>query len=213
MSLREPAHTPESSGQEPPMPSAIDRKPDRFDRLIAFFGWFERNLRWIVLVAIGAWVWYLGAIFTTTALLRNSAAAQTFFVNLLAEMQWSGYTILVLIGLGMVLTSLIQLILWPQGWAWRWLTQRLGRPVAWAATLLWTTTVLVESLLHGWGFGRWALPWFVEASARLGLTPMPNGLLFLSLAVAPLVTLLPEWCVLVALRNLTTAWRTKTAAH
>jgi hypothetical protein len=32
-------------------------------------------------------------------LLRNTAAAQIFFVNLLAEMQWSGYTILVLIGL------------------------------------------------------------------------------------------------------------------
>ena len=100
MSLREPAQTPESPGQEPPMPSAIARTPDRLDRLIAFFGWLERNLRWIVLIAIGAWVWYLGAIFTTTALLRNSAAAQTFFVNLLAEMQWSGYTILVLIGLG-----------------------------------------------------------------------------------------------------------------
>ena len=82
------------------MPSAIARTPDRLDRLIAFFGWLERNLRWIVLIAIGAWVWYLGAIFTTTALLRNSAAAQTFFVNLLAEMQWSGYSILVLIGLG-----------------------------------------------------------------------------------------------------------------
>ena len=213
MSLREPAQTPESPGQEPPMPPAITRAPDRLDRFIAFFGWLKTNLRWMVLLAMGAGVWYLGAIFTTTALLRNSAAAQAFFVNLLAEMQWSGYTILVLIGSGMVLTSLIQLALWPQSWAWRWLARRFSRPVAWAATLLWVSAVVVESFLNGWGFERWVLAWFLEASANFGLTAAPNGLLLLSILVAPVVALLPEWCARIALPRLIAAWRMKTAIH
>ena len=173
---------------------APPRRRDMLDLVLACFDRIGALLLPLGILALGAGLAYLGAICVTTALLRRSAAAQELFVNVLAEMQWSGYTILLMIGGGIALFSLVQLAFWPRGWLWRWLAHRLGRPVAWAATVLWATTIAVEALLVGWGFELWALPPYVEARAALGLTPTLDGLLLLSALVAPMIALLPEWC-------------------
>jgi hypothetical protein len=192
---------PESASEAPPRP------PDGLDRLISFFGHLERSLGWIVLAALGAWIWYLGAICATTALLRRSVAAQTFFINLLADMGWSGYSILFIIGAGLVSASLLQLLFWPRGWPWRWLRSQFGWPAAYAATLVWASIGIGKSLLLGWGFEQWAFPWFIETSASLGVPPTPTGLLVLCIIVAPVLALFPEWSARVAFSRLRTAWR------
>ncbi len=181
---------------------APPRRRDAIDLLLALFDRMGAILPPLAILALGAGVSYLGAICVTTALLRRSAAAQEFFVNLLATMLWSGYMILITIGVGIALFSLIQLTLWPRGWVWRWLARRLGRPVSWAATLLWSVSVLVEAFLVGWGFELWALPPYIELRTALGLAPTPAGLLVVSALVAPVIALLPEWCARVGLTRL-----------
>lgn len=183
---------------------AVDLPPrrDMIDLLLALFDRLGAILPPLAILALGAGVAYLGAICVTTALLRRSVAAQAFFVNVLAEMMWSGYAILLMIGVGIAITSIIQLTLWPRGWVWRWLARRLGWPVAWAATLLWGATAGVEAFLIGWGFELWAGPRYIELRAALGLAPTPDGLLLVSILVAPLLALLPEWCARFGLARL-----------
>jgi|GEM_PF-3166656 len=200
------AHAPRTSAADGAA-DAPPRRRDAIDLLLALFDRMGAILPPLALLALGAGVSYLGAICVTTALLRRSAAAQEFFVNLLATMLWSGSMILITIGVGIALFSLIQLTLWPRGWVWRWLARRLGRPVAWAATLLWSVSVLVEAFLIGWGFELWALPPYIELRAALGLAPTPAGLLVVSALVAPVIALLPEWCARFGLAQLARAWR------
>jgi len=205
-SAAESTSEPGSSATDGAADASLPRR-DAIDLLLALFDRMGAILPPLALLALGAGVSYLGAICVTTALLRRSAAAQEFFVSLLATMLWSGYMILITIGVGIALFSLIQLTLWPRGWVWRWLARRLGRPVAWAATLLWSVSVLVEAFLVGWGFELWALSPYIELRAALGLAPAPAGLLVVSALVAPVIALLPEWCARVGLTRLVRIWR------
>lgn len=194
---------PEEEGtKEAPAP-----RRDGIDLLLALFDRLGVMLPLLGVLAVGAWVSYLGAICVTTALLRRSPAAQNFFVDLLIAMQWPGISILITIGVGIALISLLQLLLWPRGRTWRWFARHLGRPVAWATTVLWTTAAFVEAYLVGWGFEFWAQPYYIALRAALGLTPTPDGLLAASVMVAPVIALLPEWCARFGLSRLVRAWR------
>jgi hypothetical protein len=192
----EAAPTNAGSVDEPP------RRRDGIDLLLALFDRMGTIVPALLILALGAGVSYLGAICVTTALLRRSAAAQNFFVDLLIAMMWPGVAILVTIGVGIAIFSVVQLALWPRGWAWRWLAWRLGAPVAWATTLLWATTVFVEAYLVGWGFELWARPQYVALRAALRLAPTSDGLLLVSVLLAPLIALLPEWCARFGLTRL-----------
>lgn len=187
--------------------ASLPQRRDLIDVLLALFDRAGSIVPALLALPLGAAVAYLGAICVTTALLRRSAAAQEFFVNLLADMLWSGYSILIVIGVGIALFSLVQLLLWPRGWVWRWIARRLGAPLAWATTVCWSATVLVEAFLIGWGFELWAWPFFIELKARSGLAPTPDGLLIVSVLAAPLIALLPEWCARFGFTQLFRAWR------
>lgn len=191
---------------------APPRRGDAIDLLLALFDRMGIIAPALLILALGAGVSYLGAICVTTALLRRSARAQEFFVDLLIAMMWPGSSILVIIGMGIAIFSILQLALWPWGRLWRWLARRLGPPVAWATTVLWATTLFVEAYLVGWGFELWARPQYLELRAALGLAPAPGGLLLVSILVAPLIALLPEWCARFGLAQLIRAWHNPMSA-
>jgi hypothetical protein len=84
--------------------------------------------------------------------------------------------------------------------------------VAWASTLLWATTVIGEAFLAGWGFELWPRDPYIEAMTALRLAPTQDGLLMISVLVAPIIALLPEWCTRVGLGGLVRVWRSVQAA-
>lgn len=139
----------------------------------------------IALLLLGGLTWLAGAALADTALLSGSAAAQSFFISLLATMQWSGRAILLVVGSGLALASLIELLAWPAGRLWRQ-AGALGRS---ALALFWGATVLLETILMAWGANLWGGGLYY---GLFGAAPA-WGLWVLALPAGLLLALAPEW--------------------
>jgi hypothetical protein len=138
----------------------------------------------VVLFLLGLVAWFAGAALVDTALLRGSETAQAFFIGLLADLQWSGRTIILIIGTGVGLCSLVELLAWPTGWLWR----QAGTAARGGLALLWAMAVLVEVALTAWGFTLWAVGLY------LAVWNGPAwGLWVVAILVAPLLAIGPEW--------------------
>lgn len=152
------------------------------------------------LFLLGIVAWFAGAVLADTALLRGSSTAQAFFIGLIADLQWSGRAIILIIGITLALMSLAELAIWPRGWLW----QRVGRSGRVAFAVLWVMVVVAETALMSWGFMLWGVGPYL---ALFGAAPA-WPLWALAAVVGPLAALGPEWLWRNSLRFL--LGRTKT---
>ncbi len=149
-------------------------------------------------------LWYVGLTLSVSGLLAD-VTAQEFFITVLANFQWPGTSILLMIGAAVVLGTVLELLLWPRGWLWRATARRVGWPVLLLA-LGWAATGLADTLAVATGFRLWAIGPYLDLQ-RSGVA-LPD-LLFtpLSFVAGLLIALLPEGLLGWSLARLWRVWR------
>lgn len=144
-----------------------------------------------LLLAIG--LWYAGWISATTVLLYDSAAAQGFFITVLATFQWSGSSILVIIFTALVANTIIEALLWPREWCWRTLLRHYGLGGVIAGTMVWLIVAALDCFIIVRGIYLWAGGSYNAALSGSGLVLPIWGIMMVSLIAGLVAALVPAW--------------------
>ncbi|NJM07880.1 hypothetical protein HC891_19355 [Candidatus Gracilibacteria bacterium] len=153
--------------------------------------------------AIG--LWFLGA-FCAGRFLIVFPPAQEVFIGALATLGWSGTTIYLMVGMLLALISLIQLVGWPRSAVQQWIGQRFGSGLAGALFIGWAVCSLLEIAALAIGFERLAAGTYITILVSMGLPPVSQGMLVLSVIVATVLALVPEWLLSRAVAHLVAIW-------
>ncbi|MCG8349523.1 MAG: hypothetical protein MI924_17290 [Chloroflexales bacterium] len=186
----EPESTPEQAQQRPspvineePIPPRRRSFAERVDdSLIPGFA---------LLLAIG--LWYAGWTSASTVLLYDSAAAQGFFITVLATFQWSGSSILVIIFAMLIINTLIEALLWPREWFWQMLLRHYGLGAVVAGTIVWMLVAALDCLIIVRGLYLWTGGIYNTTLSSNGLYIPTWGIIMFSLVVGIVTALIPGW--------------------
>jgi len=152
-------------------------------------------------------LWFLAA-FCAGRFLIVFPPAQEVFISTLATLGWSGTTIYFIVGLFLAFTSLIQMLGWPRLAPQRLLQARLGKAVANIFVVLWLVFSFLEGVALAFGFERLAAGTYIALLSVVGLSPVSLGMIVLSILVAAVLALAPEWLLLRSATKLRATWQT-----
>ncbi|MGQ9613891.1 MAG: hypothetical protein ACUVSL_15245 [Chloroflexus sp.] len=150
----------------------------------------------IVLLLPLAGLWWFGInVLITEWLLGHSEGFQRFVIWLISTLQSSGYVTIILLGVGYVLISLLEMILWPTGT----LTRRWGV----SALIFWLALVGIEAIgiFNGYSIR------YTGMLAIDGMPPPEWGRWLSGIPVALLCAFAPEGLIRWALLQVWVWWR------
>jgi hypothetical protein len=165
----------------------------------------EASLLPIGALLIAVVLWFLAALCAGRFLIIFPPA-QELFITTLATLGWSGTTIYLMVGALLGVISLIQMLGWPRSTSQRLIQRRLGLGMARVVLIGWIALSLLEITALAFGFERLAAGSYINALMSLGLPPLSVGMGVLSVLVALVLSLAPEWLALRAIQSLYMTW-------